>query len=892
MRELASAARSFSTQLPDAAPSIAKHFVEFTEQVRAALGDGYDRRRAADDFALSIASLAVVDACWRIARNPHIAAAGQFAARDSLCRVTQQACEALGAGETAPGMLDAAHTVATLISAGASDASRTLVGFFEHLLAEFDAARRRELGVYFTPPAAVDFIVERTDRVLREELDYADGLAGGLASDAAVRTASPLRILDPAMGSGAFLQAVVRRIRRTFVAQSRDSSPAVSPQYEPRWSEYVSQHLLPRLCGVEILPAPFVLSNFLLAMELVRGGYRPLPSDRLALSLADTLAQERLFDAGRFNVIVGNPPYRGISSNKHEWITRLLRGRSPDGRNAASYFHVDGEPLGERKVWLHDDYVKFFRYAQWQVEQSGAGVVAFITNHGFLDNPTFRGMRAALMQTFSGIEVIDLHGNAKKGLAAEDESLFETAQGMAITVAWNNGHENQPAGVNRGDLIGTRSEKIQQLQSDGERRLTLARISPRSPHYFFHADRTAQHAEYAAGFRLPEIMPVNTTAAVTARDWFVVDIDRQRLLDRLAEFADLSIADEEIRRRYFGRTRSAKYAPGDTRGWKLSEARRRLASQPHWHGLVRQCWYRPFDRRWIFWAPWMIDWPREDVMRHMQRGNLALVCRRQSVRGKPCNFFWIADDIVIDGYIRSDNRGSESVFPLFLMGNDEFPPQPDRAGVTVDSRAVNFAGDFVAACESKMNAQFVATVAPSEQATFNAWDLLHYVYALFHSPTYRQRYADDLVVDFPRVLVPNSFALFRKLADRGGELARLHLLSSVPLRDSAIEFHGDSRARVDAGFPNYDETSVRLGAGAFFAAIPRESWQFRVGAHQVLRKWLKDRRNRTLAEDDIQTYLGLAGAVAGTNAIMVRIDAIIDAAGGWPAAFTAPPDAV
>ncbi len=187
-------------------------------------------------------------------------------------------------------------------------------------------------------------------------------------------------------------------------------------------------------------------------------------------------------------------------------------------------------------------------------------------------------------------------------------------------------------------------------------------------------------------------MPLSTTAAVTARDSFVIDIDRQALVERLAAFRDLRIGDDEIRRRFFNNSRSAKYPPGDTRGWKLPAARRRLAAEPDWQRHIRTCWYRPGDRRWIFWTPWMIDWPRQEMMRHMHAGNVALVCRRQMLRGQPCNFFWVADDIVIDGYIRSDNRGSESVFPsacgigLQTCSTQNFQPPPIHAGILVRRR--------------------------------------------------------------------------------------------------------------------------------------------------------------------------------------------------------------
>ncbi|MCA9271349.1 MAG: hypothetical protein KDA41_22855, partial [Planctomycetales bacterium] len=331
--------------------------------------------------------------------------------------------------------------------------------------------------------------------------------------------------------------------------------------------------------------------------------------------------------------MIGNPPYRGVSASEHEWIARLLQGIGPAGEERASYYHVDGRPLGERKHWLRDDYVKFLRLAQYHVERCGAGAVAMVLNRGFLDNPTFRGMRAGLMQTFSQIDVVDLGGNIKSGHAPrEDESVFATAQGMSLLIARRGRNDNGAAPtVRHAVLQGARADKLRRLEPD-QPPLDLAPVEPQPPLYLFCPHDAARDDEYAAGFRLPEIMPVNSTAVVTARDKAVIAFDRAELESRLAEFADPLVADDALRAKYFARQRSVKYAAGDTRGWKLTAARAKLQALPDRAALVQTCLYRPFDERPIAWAPWLIDWPREEVARHFQRPNLALVCRRQMLR--------------------------------------------------------------------------------------------------------------------------------------------------------------------------------------------------------------------------------------------------------------------
>ena len=289
-------------------------------------------------------------------------------------------------------------------------------------------------------------------------------------------------------------------------------------------------------------------------------------------------------------MIVGNPPFSGISQQQGRWIVDLLRG-SEGGRDGwCNYFEVDGRPLGERKTWLQDDYVKFLRFAHWKIETAGCGIVGLVTNHGYLDNPTFRGVRQQLLATFPRITVIDLHGNRKKKERApdgrQDENVFAIEQGTAIGLL-----RRPPAGGADGacarGIVGRGGAETEHARTGGRafgagRRRPGAvdpRMVPAAPNYFF-APRLAQaEDEYDGAPRLPDLMPVNVTAPVTARDSFVV-ASREELLARMAEFRDLAVDDDEIRRRYFTSTRSAKYAPGDTRGWKLAEARRRLAADP------------------------------------------------------------------------------------------------------------------------------------------------------------------------------------------------------------------------------------------------------------------------------------------------------------------------
>ncbi|MDA1050000.1 MAG: hypothetical protein O3C40_05910 [Planctomycetota bacterium] len=774
---------------------------------------------------------------------------------------------------------------------------------YEHFLAVRDPSRRSQRGVFYTPEVIARHIVDRIDAVIRGRFGLSDGLADTATwSDMQRRWPALqiprgtsgdepfLRILDPAAGSGVFLVEVVDRIHRTMRAKWRERG-LCDAAIDDRWNSYVPLHLLPRIFALELMPTPSVISQIALAQKLADTGYKFTGDQRFRFSIADTLLNPavvaNLETAGlddvatllretltrvAFTVVLGNPPFRGISSNPSSWMGKLLRGVGPGDRLAANYYEIDGAPLGERKLWLQDDYVKFLRYAHWQIERTGVGVVGFVTNHGYLDNATFRGMRHALLKTFQQIEVFDLHGNRKKNKAAPDggidEGMFEIEQGVAIGL-FSRTASADAACVTHCEVWGKREAKTKSI-ADGEK-VPKTNINPRPPHYLFVPTAMECHPEYDAGFALNDVMPVNSTAVVTARDSFVVGFDNASLAERMRTFCDASVSDVEIRSRFFTNSRSTKYPPGDTRGWKLAEARRRMMQEPNWSSFLRPCLYRPFDRRVIFWAEWMIDWPRQDVMRHiLAQPNLALVARRQMPPTGPCNFFWVTDTIALDGLIRSDNRGSESIFPLWLAADSA-------------RRPANLAPHFVAAIASKLGMTWECCGESSADDQFCPTDVLHYIYALFNTPTYRKRYSESLRRDFPRVLIPASRSTWKTFCDIGERLTKLHLMAPEITEDPSGET--EETVRLAAGYPKFARDQIWLGADGPIVPASESVWNYHVGTHQVCRKWLRDRGafgSKTLAR-----YEQIVAIIAQTLELTGRLDATVTDAGGWEAEFLA-----
>ncbi len=726
-----------------------------------------------------------------------------------------------------------------------------LAHLFEHFLHHYKPSGRKRGGVFFTPQPIADCIVRGVDRLLREDFSIADGLADG-----------SLTILDPACGTGVFLLSLIDHLRDRVAVEN----------------------VLPRLAGIEILPAAALLAKLNIALALGETGGDLTQVPPLNIIIADALSpatQSKIQNSkSKIPVIIGNPPFSSLSTTTNDWIAQLVRGDD----EVRGYVRANGQRLNEKKTWLHDDYVKFMRLAQWHVEQAGCGIVGFVTNHGFLDNATFRLMRQELLRVFPRIEIVDLHGNRKKHERAPDggcdENVFGLDQGVAIglfcrppTLARSASEGIRRSTIEYAELWGSRNHKLEVLAAPAQQRrlprlpslaLRASVLMPSSPDWRFVPTPTSpEHSEYEAGWSLAAATPVYTTAPVTARDHFVVAFTAEELRARIEEFRDLSLPDEEIRRRYFQRTRSARYQVGDTRGWKLTDARRAVAADQDWPQKIVRCLYRPFDWRYVFWHPAMIDWPRREVTRHLIENqelgirsqeseyriqnpkskiqNLCLIARRQQLPTQPCTFFWISDGLALDGVIRSDNRGSESLFPLYLLDAKD------------GKAAANFALPLIDQISGRFGLSWLPLGSGDLRQTFGPEDMLAYIYGLFHSPDYRERHADDLRRDFPRVIVPSSASLFEQMALFGSELIALHLLR---LPDAALSK------------PSHESAAIA---------------DFRAGGYFALRKWLQP-KHRSTADPE---YSQIVAAIARTIEIMAAIEAAVKQSGGWESAFGA-----
>lgn len=748
-----------------------------------------------------------------------------------------------------------------------------VVHFYEDFLQAYDPQLRELRGVYYTPEPVVQFIVRAVDTLLERRFDLKDGLAN-----------KDVNILDPATGTGTFLYYAIQKIYERKRGEG-----------EAAWRRYAQDNLLSRIFGFELLMAPFTVAHLKLGLELKRLGAPQ--SERLGVFLTNTLddvpPKEAAALAGFIRneaaealkvkaekpvlVVLGNPPYSVSTANKKSWIRTRVD----------EYKRIDDKRLDE-KNWmpLQDDYVKFIRWGEWRISEIAPqhGILAFITNHSYLDNPTFRGMRHHLLKTFDEIYVLNLHGNSKRREKAPDGSpdrnVFDIQQGVAITILVRNkdADESSLAQVNYADLWGTRESKYTALLERSLDEVTWQAVKPQKPFYFFVPQNTSALADYKTGWKVTDIMPVFSTGIKTHRDDFVIGFEKEELESRFKTFCDKSLSDDEVRTMFFGTKSRGNYLPGDNHDWSMSQARRALSSGKNWRDFISPIQYRPFDKRWILYSSNVIDRDRREVMRHLLYGkNYALNTNRQT--RITFNHALITNKMV-DFHTLETAHASLYTFPLYLY------PDPNQPIQEHPEPRPNLAPKFVQALEGATSLKYngaAGLLEPRYTGNFVPKDVLAYIYAILYSPTYRTRYAEFLRYDFPRIPLPPDADTFLDLADLGHKLIALHTLEPSALPTSSVRYEGEGNDVVEKpvykGSDMYGKGQVFINKTQRFEGVPLEAWEFTVGGYQVLDKYLKDRKGRVLSYDEIQHYRHLVSIALKTQELMQDINERIPE---WP----------
>ena len=742
--------------------------------------------------------------------------------------------------------------------------------FYETFLAAYNPKLRKSRGVYYTPEPIVDFMVRAVDEILRKEFKLRDGLASTdkirIEAKTGKKKLHKVQILDPGTGTGTFLASIVRHIHKKYFARQQGV-----------WQSYAREDLVPRLNGFEILMAPYVMAHIKMNMVLRETGCE-LGRQRAHVFLTNTLEEHHpdtktLFarwlsdEANQANfikrdtpvmVVIGNPPYAVSSSNRGPWIQNLL-GEYKKG-------------LKEKKLNLDDDYIKFIRYGEHVVQKTGEGVLAYITNNSFLEGITHRQMRKTLLETFDKIYILDLHGDAGKKETAPDGSadknVFDIMQGVSINLLVKTRKKGAGAlaRVFHADLYGVRDAKYEFLQSKNLASVGYKKLNPVAPQFFFTPKDFSAQKEYEKGFSLQSLFGNYNSGIQTKCDELSVKFSQTELDAVINDFLKLEVG--ELQRKYPDKR--------DSSGWNFRAAKKSLMAKEF---KFANMLYRPFDiRRTVDTksSSGFIGRPRKKTMRHMLAGeNVGIGFMRQVFFGGEYSHVFVSKHIIEERTFYS-RRGATSFAPLYLY--------PETAQKDLDEKSArkpNLDPEIVKTVADALKLRFTPEKETGSK-TFAPIDLLDYIYAILHAPSYRERYNEFLKIDYPRVPYPQNAAQFRKLAKLGGKLRALHLMDPAPKLITTYKVAGDNA--IDSRVVRRDfykitdakkrRGNVHINAKQYFGNVPEIAWSLYIGGYQPAQKYLKDRKERRLSAGEIDHYQKIIAALAETAKLMKEIDAI------------------
>jgi len=804
-----------------------------------------------------------------------------------------------------------------------------VIHFYQDFLTAYDHEMRVKRGVFYTPQPVVSYIVRSVHELLQTEFGLEDGLADtttwgemlnkhpGLKLPPKTdehnckETISPdemfVQILDPATGTATFLVEVIEVIHKHLKAKWETSGPAAMPLLPTRnpeqgtknfaayWNFYVPAALLPRLHAFELMMAPYAIAHMKIGLKLAETGYRFGTEERARIYLTNALEPKVKvfpligFDAlaheaeevnkikwyKRFTVVIGNPPYAGHSRNNEiRSIVDLVKDFT---RHEPS---LQGPGQGK---WLQDDYVKFLRISQHLLGPTKAGILAMITNHRYLTNRTFRGMRRLWRNEFPLTRILDLHGNRvvhEVSPLGHDDNVFDIEQGVAIGIFAKGG--NTPSSIGFHELWGNRTAagkngKYDVLAATSVRTTEWEELNPRSPDWLFSPrEEVAEdiRSEFESGVQMLELMPgalgpngKPQSGLATMHDGFALSFTATEVDDKVRQFLATNSRDEA--KEVFGTLCNPQQ-------WDYATAKRTLAS-PAWRKKLSQICFSPFDTRYTIYDKSVAVHLRRRLSDHFfNHENLGLVLGEagQEISGDDWDAVSCVDSILQLNYFR---RNGSPTLPLYLYDDDLLAGGINGRRINLSPPHLKHIADRLGLKVGKNGLPFGLTPE----------DIFHYAYAVFHSPGYRNRYAEYLKIDFPRLPLPGNLELFRSLARLGGDLVALHLLESSKLAKPITEFIGGCRPEVEK--ISWSSSTVWLDKAQTtgIQGVSEAVWNFHIGGYQVCEKWLKDRKGRTLTDDDITHYHKIIVALTETIRLMAEIDTVIESHGGWPAAFVA-----
>ncbi|MEM4034606.1 MAG: type ISP restriction/modification enzyme [Candidatus Micrarchaeaceae archaeon] len=734
------------------------------------------------------------------------------------------------------------------------------VYFYEKFLAEYDKTKRKAKGVYYTPIPVVWFIIKSINKLLKNNFKV-DGLKD-----------SEVTVLDFATGTGTFL---LEAFKNAIEETDEGSRPRL-----------IKEHLLKNFYGFEYLIAPYAIAHLKLSQFMKDNSYQLEDNERINVYLTNTLDNDihkryalfpKISSEGTeayeikqkkpILVVMGNPPYSNFSRNKG-WIDDLIKTYK--------------EGLEERKTNLDDDYIKFLRYAQWKIEQTGKGIIGVITNNSYLDGITHREMRHKLLQTFDKIYILNLHGNKRKG--ETDKNVFDIKVGVAIALFVKlekptKEKEVYYFSITEDGKATTREEKYKFLLDNEYSKLDWTTLNSKAPNYWFVRKNETVPRGYGDAISIVDIFKQYNSGIQTKRDTITIRNSPEELIIVLTDLINLE--NEEFREKY--------RLPQDGRDWAIAKVKQDIIediqtiiqkkiktateiTSQDWEEIKKarifRILYRPFDIKYTYFfnkSRSFVAYPRYEIMKHLiGKENIALTFSRSWDVKNQWSGVSISENLVDIHYIGSQTY----VAPLYLSEiKKENQKQISKDNSNEKSIEKKYATcNFTNSFDKFISGKYSFAPEPTE--------IFSYIYAILNSPMYREKYFEQLKTAYPKIPFVDDNTTFKKLSSLGQKLIDLHLLKIGKIDAKVAEFKEKGGDRIEKLSYDSKTNRVYINKTQYFDNISEPIWNFEIGGYQVLHKWLSGRKGTILSYEGQMQFKKIVYSLSETIKIMEEIDKV------------------
>lgn len=741
-----------------------------------------------------------------------------------------------------------------------------VVHFYEDFLWWYNPKTKKSRWVYYTPEPVVNFIIRWIDYLLKTEFGIRDWIASTeeievdrkLQKKIVKKKEHRVQILDIATWTWTFLNEIIKHIYNN----SNYSVPAM-------WPKYVDEHLIPRLFGFELLMAPYTMTHLKLWLTLKDTWYNEELKQRLNVYLTNSLEEpdensQTLFvqsfarEAEKANeikrdapimVITWNPPYSNSSTNKWKRILKEIEDYK--------------KGLNEKKINLDDDYIKFIKLAQHFIDRNNKWVIWMITNNSYIDGVTHRQMRNSLLKSFDKIYIYDLHWSSRKKEVcpdgSKDENVFDIMQWVSIIFAVKTSNKkSEEAQVFHYDSRWKRNVKYNKLRESGIWNIEWTELNPDKEYHFFVSKDSNKQKKYNKLIAVNELFENYNSGIKTDRDSLFYDFSEELLGGRIEKLLSWN----------FDKDFKEKYRIIDSSSYKITKC---ILNKVYLSNKIKTVQYRPFDLRKIYYDEKLVSRPWFATMKHMLENNISLIASR--VNRQLSTWYIFAWKYIIDGHILDSAWDSTYLFPLYLY-------EDEKSLELWQKYRPNFNTELLAQIENQLwmkcnqKAKLEESNLSWKWTEFTPTDLFDYIYAVLHSPKYRETYKEFLKINFPRVPFNVDRSTFWYLVEKWRELRLFHLLQHPKLSEkSDIAVYSWEWEDIIA-FTDYSNNRVYINGDKYFDNVPKEAWEFYIWWYQPAQRRFKDRKWREMTFDDITHYQKMIISLNETIRLMKLIDMI------------------